>query len=157
MEDLRPNTEYTFRVKANCGGGMESEWSYTLSFTTLCDVIVVTDDLPYFDDFEASEEFVCWQSQIVSGDDGWVVDPGYLFPNNTAFFIWLGQEAMLVSAPLDITAVTSPMLTFKHKEPHGNYGNADELSVWYATSLDDSWHLLGEYTDIYDTWDSVYL
>jgi len=155
MEDLRPNTEYTFRVKANCGGGMESEWSYTLSFTTLCDVIVVTDDLPYFDDFEASEEFVCWQSQIISGEDDWVVDPGYLFPNNTAFFIWLGQEAMLVSAPLDITAVTSPMLTFKHKEPHGNYGNADELSVWYATSLDDSWHLLGEYTDIYDTWDSV--
>ena len=155
MEDLRPNTEYTFRVKANCGGGLESEWSYSQTFTTLCDVIVVTDDLPYFDDFEVSEEFVCWQSQIVAGDDGWVIDPGYLILNNTAFFIWLGQEAMLVSAPLDITAVSDPILTFKHKEPHGNYNNADELSVWYATSLDDYWHLLGEYTDIYDTWDSV--
>ena len=155
MEGLTPNTEYTFRVKANCGGGMESEWSYTQTFTTLCDVIVVTDDLPYFDDFEASEEFVCWQSQIIAGDDGWVVDPGYLFPNNTAFFIWLGQEAMLVSAPLDITAVTTPTLSFKHKEPHGNYNNADELSVWYATSLDDYWHLLAEYTEIIDTWDSV--
>ena len=155
MEGLRPNTQYTFRVKANCGSGMESEWSYSQTFTTLCDVIVVTDDLPYFDDFEVSEEFVCWQSQIVSGEDGWVIDPGYLFPNNTAFFIWLGQEAMLVSAPLDITTVSNPVLTFKHKEPHGNYNNADELSVWYATSLDDYWHLLGEYTDIYDTWDSV--
>lgn len=155
MEGLTPNTEYTFRVKANCGGGLESEWSYSQTFTTLCDVIVVTDDLPYFDDFEASEEFVCWQSQIVAGDDGWVIDPGYLILNNTAFFIWLGQEAMLVSAPLDITAVSDPILTFKHKEPHGNYNNADELSVWYATSLDDYWHLLGEYTDIYDTWDSV--
>ena len=155
MEGLTPNTEYTFRVKANCGGGLESGWSYSQTFTTLCDVIVVTDDLPYFDDFEASEEFVCWQSQIVAGDDGWVIDPGYLILNNTAFFIWLGQEAMLVSAPLDITAVSDPILTFKHKEPHGNYNNADELSVWYATSLDDYWHLLGEYTDIYDTWDSV--
>ena len=155
MENLEPNTEYTVRIKANCGEGLESEWSYPLTFTTLCDVITVTDDQPYFDDFEASEEFVCWQSQIVSGEDGWVIDPGYLILNNTAFFIWLGQEAMLVSAPLDITAVSDPILTFKHKEPHGNYNNADELSVWYATSLDDYWNLLGEYTDIYDTWDSV--
>ena len=35
-----------------------------------CDVIVVTDDEPYFDDFEASENFVCWQTEIVSGIDG---------------------------------------------------------------------------------------
>ena len=157
MENLEPNTEYTFHVKANCGEGMESEWSYAYTFTTLCDVITVTDDQPYFDDFEASEDFVCWQSEIVSGEDGWVIDPGYLFPNNTAFFIWLGEEAMLVSTPLDITAVSHPVLTFKHKEPHGNYNDADELSVWYATALDDYWHLLGEYTAIYDSWDSVTL
>lgn len=155
LEYLTPNTEYTFRVKANCGEGMESDWSYTQTFTTLCDVITVTDEMPYFDDFEASDVFVCWESQIVGGEDGWVIDPGYLFPNNTAFFIWLGVEAMLVSAPLDITNVTKPFLTFKHKEPHGNYNNADELTVWYATSLNDYWHLLGEYTDIYDNWESV--
>ena len=155
MERLEPNETYTFRVKANCGGGLESEWSQPETFKTLCDVIVVTDDVPYFDDFEASEEFVCWQSQIISGEDGWVVDPGYLFPNNTAFFIWLGEEAMLVSAPLDIAAVSHPILTFKHKEPHGYSNNADELSVWYATSLDDYWHLLGEYNDIFDDWEEV--
>ncbi len=157
MENLEPNTEYIFRVKANCGEGLESEWSYTLTFTTLCDVITVTDDEPYFDDFEASDNFVCWQSEIVLGEDGWVVDPGYLFPNNTAFFIWLGNEAMLVSAPLDITAVSNPVLTFKHKEPHGYNNNADELSVWYATSLDDYWHLLWVYTDILDNWETVTL
>lgn len=155
IDRLEPNTDYTFRVKANCGGGLESEWSQPTSFTTLCDVIVVTDELPYFDDFEADEDFICWQSQIFSGEDGWVVDPGYLFPNNTAFFIWLGDEAMLVSAPLDLTAVTNPVLSFKHKEPHGYANNADELSVWYASSYNDYWHLLAEYTDIYDTWDSV--
>ena len=157
MEGLRPNTENTFRVKANCGEGLESEWSYTQTFTTLCDVIIVTDEIPYFDDFEASEEFVCWQSQIISGEDGWVIDPGYLLPNNTAFFIWLGEEAMLVSAPLDITGVSEPVLTFKHKEPHGFSNNADELSVWYATSLDDYWHLLAEYTEVSDSWETVTL
>lgn len=151
MEYLEPGTEYTFRVKAECGDGMESEWSYPMTFKTRCDVITVTDDVPYFDDFEASEDFVCWYNEIASGDDGWVIDPGYTILNNTAFFIWLGGEARLISAPLDITAVSYPTLTFKHKQPHGEF-NADELSVWYATSTSDYWHLLGEYTEITDNW-----
>lgn len=154
IDRLEPNTDYSFRVKANCGGGMESEWSQPTTFKTMCEVFVVTDDEPYFDDFEASEEFVCWHSEIFSGEDGWVVDPGYLIPNNTAFFIWLGEEAMLVSAPLDITAVTQPMLTFKHRQRSlGPF--VDELSVWYALSIDDYWHLLGEFTYACEDWEEV--
>ena len=156
MENLEPDTEYTVRVKANCGEGQESEWSYPLTFSTLCDVITVTDDQPYFDDFEASEEFVCWRSEILLGEDGWVVDPGYLILNNTAFFIWLGEEAMLVSAPLDITAVTKPILTFNHRQRSlGPF--VDELTVWYATSINDYWHLLGEYTYACEEWETITL
>ena len=156
MERLESNTDYTLRVKANCGGGMESEWSQPTTFKTLCDVITVTDELPYFDDFEASEDFVCWQNQIEAGDDGWVVDPGYLFPNNTAFFIWLGDVAWLVSAPLDITSVTNPILTFKHRQRSLGV-NVDELSAWYATSPDDSWHLLDHFTYACEDWETVTL
>jgi len=156
LEGLESQTEYTCRVKANCGGGLESEWSQSVTFKTLCDVIIVTDDEPYFDDFEASEDFVCWQSEILSGEDGWVIDPGYLFPNNTAFFIWLGEEAMLVSAPLDFTAVTNPILTFKHRQRSlGQF--VDELSVWYATSINDYWHLLGDYTYACEDWETITL
>lgn len=156
MENLASGRDYTFRVKANCGGGMESEWSQPVSFKTLCDVITVTNEQPYFDDFEASEEFVCWQSEILSGSDGWVIDPGYLILNNTAFFIWLGEEAMLVSAPLDITSVTKPILTFKHKQRSlGQF--VDELSVWYATSINDYWHLLGDYTYACEDWETITL
>lgn len=156
MEGLAPQTEYTFSIKANCGGGMESEWSYPSSFMTLCDVITVTDDQPYFDDFEASDDFMCWQSEIISGEDGWVIDPGYLILNNTAFFIWLGEEAMLISTPLDITAVTNPILTFKHRQRSlGQF--VDELSVWYGTSLNDYWHLLGNYTYACEDWETITL
>ena len=154
MDRLEPNVVYTFRVKAKCGGGLESEWSQPTTFKTLCEVIVVTDEIPYFDDFEASEDFVCWENQIEAGDDGWVVDPGYLFPNNTAFFIWLGDVAWLVSAPLDITAVTDPYLTFKHRQRSLGV-NVDELSVWYATSPYDSWHLLGQFTSACEDWEEV--
>lgn len=151
VENLNPNTEYSFRVKANCGDAGESDWSYPSTFKTRCDVITVTDNEPYFDDFESSEDFICWYNEIAYGTDGWVIDPGYTILNNTAFFIWLGGEARLISAPLDISTVTHPVLTFKHKQPHGD-GNADELSVWYATSQNDYWHLLGEYTEITDSW-----
>ena len=156
LENLASGRDYTFRVKANCGGGMESEWSQPTSFKTLCDVIVVTDEEPYFDDFEASEEFVCWQSEILSGEDNWVIDPGYLILNNTAFFIWLGGEAMLVSALLNIKTVSNPILTFKHRQRSlGPF--VDELSVWYATSMDDYWHLLGEYTYACEDWETITL
>lgn len=156
MEGLRPNTEYTIRVRANCGGGEVSEWATPITFTTLCDVIVVTDELPYFDDFEASEDFVCWQNEIVSGTDPWVIDPGYLFPNNTAFFIWLGGEARLVSAPLDITAVTQPVLIFKRKQPQGQM-SVDELSAWYRTTETDEWKILNIYIYASDGWEEITL
>ena len=156
--DLTPQTEYTCRVKAQCSETLESEWSTPFTFKTLCDVITVTDNAPYFDDFEASEEFVCWQNEVELGQDGWVVDPGYLILNNTAFFIWMGQRAQLVSAPLDITAVTKPVLRFKHKQPvnPGNYMN-DELTVMYLTNEDIVWHVIGSYPAPAVDWETVQL
>ena len=156
IENLEPQTDHTFTVKAVCGGGAESEWATPATFTTLCDVIVVTDDEPYFDDFEASENFVCWQTEISSGIDNWVIDPGYLILNNTAFFIWLGGEAMLISAPLDLTAVSNPVLTFKHKQLQGlNYGTVDQLIVGYRTDENDSWHTLLNFTEATADWETV--
>ena len=156
MENLEPNTDYTFMVKANCDNGMESSWSLPTTFKTSCDVIVVTDDMPYFDDFEASDEFVCWQDLIISGDGGWVVDPGYLILNNTAFFIWLNEDAMLISAPLDISSVTNPMLEFKHKQ-RAISNQVDYLFVGYRTSPTEEWTMLGTYTDAAEDWETVTL
>lgn len=153
---LEPQTNYTFTVKAICGGGEESEWATPATFKTHCDVIVVTDDEPYFDDFEASENFVCWQTEIVSGIDDWVIDPGYLILNNTAFFIWMGGEAMLISTPLDLTAVSYPTLTFNHKQMVGlSYGTVDQLIVGYRTDKNDAWHTLLNFTEATGDWETV--
>ena len=153
LTGLTPRTGYTVRVKADCGDNNSSDWSTPIEFITDCDVITVTDDTPYFDDFERSEEFVCWTSEIISGSDGWVIDPGYLVLNNTAFFIWMGDEARLVSATMDITAVTDPVLVFKRKQPQGQV-DVDELSVWYRTAATEDWQQLATYafpTDGFET------
>lgn len=155
MEGLEPETEFTFRVRANCGNDMESEWSYPATFKTHCDVIVVTDDEPYFDDFEGSDEFLCWQNDISSGDFGWAIDPGYLILNNTANFFWMGGEALLYSAPLDITAVTNPTLQFKHKQQL--LEDVDHLYVAYRSSPTDTWHVIGIYEYPANDWEEVTL
>lgn len=152
MEGLMPQSEYTFRVKADCGDGLESEWSYPATFKTLCDVITVTDDEPFFDDFEGSDDFVCWENRIVSGDYGWAIDPGYLILNNTAYFFWMSGEAMLVSAPLDISAVTHPTLQFLHKQPLAD--DADHLYIGYRISTEDEWHTIGSYEYPSNEWES---
>lgn len=153
VEGLEPQTEYTFRVKAQCDNDLESEWSFPLTIKTLCDVIPVTNDEPYFDDFESSEEFVCWQDEISSGDGGWTIDPGYTILNNTAFFIWLNEEALLYSAPLDITAVTNPVLEFKHKQPL-EQGRVDQLMVAYRTSPNENWQVLANYENATNGWET---
>ena len=76
--------------------------------------------------------------------------------NNTAFFIWLGGEAMLFSTPMDITAVTNPVLRFNHKQKLGlNYGTVDQLIVGYRTDKNDSWHTLVNFTDATTDWETV--
>lgn len=156
LEDLLPQTLYTVRVKAHCDEEMESDWSVPITFTTHCDVILVTDEEPYFDDFESSEHFVCWQDEIISGNYGWDVDPGYYIPNNSAFFFWQGDEAWLVSTFLDLSSVTKPILTFRHRQRVIDQ-RVDELSVWYATSYNDAWHMLGEYTEACPEWETITL
>ncbi len=150
-EGLTPLTYYTFRVRANCGNDMQSDWATAITFRTNSTMIMVTDDEPFFDDFEASDEFLYWENEIISGDGGWVVDPGYVIPNNTAFFIWLNEEARLNSVVMDISTVTNPTLVFKHKQPYKE-GGCDEMNVWYRVDENDTWHFLASYTEAADQW-----
>ena len=144
LTGLFPQTHYTVRIKANCDTDNSSDWSTPVVFHTECGVYPVTDDNPYRDDFEGDDVFVCWTSEPISGTDDWVLDFGYLIVNNSAFFSWLGDEARLISLPLDLTAVTDPYLFFKRKQSQG-YTDVDALSVWYRTSATDEWHSIAQY------------
>lgn len=157
IDKLSPLTQYTVRVKALCGEGDESEWSASINFTTLCDAMVITDDTPFYDDFEASDEFVCWSNEIISGGDAWVVDPGYVIPNHTAFFIWLGGEARLSTTLMDITNVTNPTLSFKRRQRINSNNVFDDLSVWYRISENDEWKLLANFPFATQNWEEVTL
>jgi Fibronectin type III domain. len=144
LTGLYPQTSYTVRIRANCDTDNSSDWSTPVVFNTECGVFPVTDANPYRDDFEGDDNFVCWTSEPISGSDNWVVDHGYLIVNNAAFFSWLGDEARLISLPLDLTAVTDPYLFFKRKQSQG-YTDVDALSVWYRTSATDEWHSIAQY------------
>lgn len=144
LTGLFPQTHYTVRIRANCDADNSSDWSTPVVFNTECGVFPVTDANPYRDDFEGDDNFVCWTSEPISGSDNWVVDHGYLIVNNAAFFSWLGDEARLISLPLDLTAVTHPYLFFKRKQLQG-YTDVDELSLWYRTSETDEWHSIAQY------------
>ena len=63
---------------------------------------------------------------------------------------------MLISTPLDITAVTNPVLRFNHKQLLGlNYGTVDQLIVGYRTDKNDSWHTLVNFTEATTDWETV--
>ena len=48
VDNLEPNTSYTFRIRSACGGSEYSSW-VTATVSTVCDYI----DVPYSQDFEA--------------------------------------------------------------------------------------------------------
>jgi hypothetical protein len=54
LTGLNPGTEYTVKVRANCGAE-QSAWSYGLTFTTLCFA------LPYSYGFEDAGDLDCWE------------------------------------------------------------------------------------------------
>ena len=55
LTELTDGTTYYARVKANCSESEESDWSKSVSFTTLC-----TESIPYSYGFEDTDELDCW-------------------------------------------------------------------------------------------------
>ena len=144
---LTAATEYTIKVKAICNSTDESDWSNEMSFTTLCEAIVVTETDPFHEDFEG--EIDCWSIENISGGVNWTVAEDEDYAYEGSHFIYApyqpGSSSRLSTPVLDLTALTAPMLTFQHKQPD-YLGVVDELAVYYRSNPTDAWTLLANYT-----------
>ena len=144
---LTATTEYTIKVKAICNSTDESEWSSEMSFTTLCEAIVVTETDSFHEDFEG--EIDCWRIENISGGVNWAVAEDEDYAYEGSHFIYApyqpGSSSRLSTPLLDLTALTTPMLTFQHKQPD-YLGVVDEMAVYYRSNPTDAWTLLANYT-----------
>lgn len=157
FDDLTSATSYTVKVAAFCSETDTSDWSATANFITPCETVVVTDQEPYTEGFEA-QELTCWTNDIISGTLVWniynynsaVGDQSVSFGGTYSS----SGSAYLVSPIFDLTQITTePQLSFYHKQAeyddwYDTYN--EELHVYYRTSPTDAWTLLADYTSNYE-------
>ena len=149
FEDLDPATAYTVRVKANCSATESSDWSSTVTFSTACDVIVVTDDNPYQEGFENTTDWGCWSAAIEAGTVNWTHSSyNAVEGSQCAYLNYDATDARLTSPIFDLTGVTTPQLTFSHRQAVYS-GGVDELYVYYRTAPEEEWVELAAYTTTY--------
>ncbi len=82
LDNLQPNTEYTFYVRNICPDGSPSPWSFACNFTTTCAPFPV----PYSHDFDNMSTGTgnvpeCWTK---TGN-------GTLYTNNSASYVYIGN------------------------------------------------------------------
>ena len=65
ISDLNASSSYTVSVRALCAAD-SSVMSEAISFNTSCGAITVTEDTPWFEDFEGytSSSFICWETPV---------------------------------------------------------------------------------------------
>ncbi|GAB4329977.1 MAG: hypothetical protein Kow00127_22260 [Bacteroidales bacterium] len=161
---LTAGTYYDFYVRADCGGDNTdvSNWVGPYTFWTVPNPIT---SFPWTEDFEhggALPNF--WSNEYVSGSVDWIAVTGGVNSNpatahsgtyNARFNTsdYNGDQTRFVTPPLDLTGLTSPVLSFWHTQASWG-GDQDELRVYYKASASDPWTLIPgqEYTSSITSW-----
>ena len=138
-----------FCIKAQGISNRAPEYGNASVNTRLCNVIPVTDTVPWLDDFSSAP--ACWTFPT-DDNTSWAWD-------NTGDFIYHDYgtyESDAISPILDISSVTTPYLKFSHKRPDISSSTiSDELYVYYRSigaNVDSTWYLLGTYTGVCNSW-----
>lgn len=148
ISGLTGSTDYAVYVRQKCGVDDYSEWAYT-TFTTLCDVIEVTEMFTEtFEDESAS--LTCWTQIQETGAKLWSFDVGadpdgnitaaFEGEKNAVFTSTYGGPFItkLVSPVFDLSALQEPTMYFHYGQEMW-YGDINSLKVFYRTGLDSSW------------------
>ena len=133
IENLSASTIYQVRVEASCNPGA---FSNVLTFSTACEVITVSNENPYTEDFTSNP--ICWSL------GGWeyfssfkCIGKSYTGSNYTI-------EAL--SPIFDISEVSIPYFKFNHRQ-QVFIGEGDNIYVYMRTSENGEWILCGSYDD----------
>lgn len=165
---LNNNTTYYAWVRTDCGAGALGPWVGPYAFTTLCDVITA---VPFNETFEnASATRSCWRNEYVSGNVNWIYRTGAPYGAvtnahggtlNASFNSdnYNGNATKLVSPLFSFAGLNyGATLNFWYaKQMDPDWGDVDELRVYYRTSIGGSWILIpgAEYTANIGAWRQV--
>ncbi len=126
LTGLNANTLYYVRVKADCGGAGDSEWSDNVSFTTLCGVINVNASTPWNIDFEGLSDHIvpdCWDNSASTTSSSW--GEGYIWGTYSRFGnTMLAMDNSVLNG--GIALMNTPEIAIP------NDGNEYELAFDYA-------------------------
>jgi hypothetical protein len=129
--NLNANTQYSFYVRAFCGGTDYSDWAGPFSFATPCDVIMA----PFLEDFEVTPP-ACWSIYSTTTQNWGIISSasGYGIGSNSAvanFYSFSDPAPFYLISPLfDASGLTTPTLKFDFA--YATYMNeVDELYIQF--------------------------
>ena len=136
IDTLTEQTPYTAIIRAFCSADDTSANSNTARFTTKCGATVVTNNIPFEEDFNSITTGIpqCWDNSegtTTSASYKWT----YYATGATGHCVRFdsysnsnGNTNMLKTPVLDLTNVTDPKLSFNYKNPAGG-----DFSVFVST------------------------
>ena len=160
--NLTDNTEYDVYVKADCGGGDESNWSSPVTFWTRC---LPTNVIPFTESFEglgsgAAAYPNCWDRMTNNTSTSYpYVSTTYASDGAASLYFYSTTTlySLAVSQALDLSTFTanSLHLTFKARKTSAAYGRLDVGIMTDPTNLNTLTVLKSIYPDNYsatNTW-----
>ena len=160
--NLTDNTEYDVYVKADCGGGDESNWSSPVTFWTRC---LPTNVIPFTESFEGLGSGTaaypnCWDRMTNNTSTSYpYVSTTYASDGSASLYFYSTTTlySLAVSQALDLSTFTanSLHLTFKARKTSAAYGRLDVGIMTDPSNMNTLTVLKSIYPDNYsatNTW-----
>ena len=159
--NLSAQGNYTIKVTAIVANDKDTtNDSKTVNvFNAICSTV---SSFPWVEGFESGAIHPCWTQAKVKGTEVWMVESqgkntsNYL-PHNGAYYAEFANESYssdvtkLITPPLNITSLASPVLKFWHLQQSWG-GDQDTLKVYYKSSSSGAWNLLATYSNNISVW-----
>ncbi|MCF8373278.1 MAG: T9SS type A sorting domain-containing protein [Bacteroidales bacterium] len=133
ISGLTANTSYDFYLRADCGGGSFSAWVGPLTVSTPCDAV---STFPWVEEFTTWPPS-CWD--LTGGSYSWVQ---YSSPQCAKANFWSqssGNTDIMTSPTLDVSILTTPVLTFDWSHQYSSSYPNDALDVLVSDDNGATW------------------